>query len=154
MKPLPVIVFNTSNHEYGRTGQQCQCFALNIWARVYSRERPISYSSSEQMDTSQGGAPALAPRLRVCSRKRVSGQPSCHELDHWGLDEGEACLEVLCQTAVYAEPCKRPLDDPALRQPTQLGHVSTPRHRRRFPRSRAGYRLARLDVCRSGQDDH
>ena len=29
--------------------------------------------------------------LRVCSRKRISGEPSCHELDHCGLDEGEAC---------------------------------------------------------------
>ncbi|TCT35415.1 hypothetical protein EDC90_102670, partial [Martelella mediterranea] len=29
--------------------------------------------------------------LRVCSRKRIAGEPPCHELDHRGLDEGEAC---------------------------------------------------------------
>lgn len=29
--------------------------------------------------------------LRVCSRKRISSESSCHQLDHCGLDEGEAC---------------------------------------------------------------
>ena len=29
--------------------------------------------------------------LRVCSRKRIAGQPSRHELDHCGLNEGQAC---------------------------------------------------------------
>ncbi|WP_367889889.1 DUF6538 domain-containing protein [Neorhizobium galegae] len=29
--------------------------------------------------------------LRVYSRKGISSEPSGHELDHCGLDEGEAC---------------------------------------------------------------
>ena len=32
-----------------------------------------------------------SPTLRVCSRKRISSEPPCHELDHSGLNEGEAC---------------------------------------------------------------
>lgn len=30
--------------------------------------------------------------LRVCSRIAEAGQTPYHELDHGGLDEGEACL--------------------------------------------------------------
>ncbi|WP_375337246.1 hypothetical protein [Rhizobium bangladeshense] len=33
----------------------------------------------------------LAFTLRVYSRKGISSEPSGHELDHCGLDEGEAC---------------------------------------------------------------
>lgn len=29
--------------------------------------------------------------IRFCSRKRITGEPSCHELDHCGVDEGNAC---------------------------------------------------------------
>lgn len=58
--------------------------------------------------------------IRICSRKRISCETYCHKLNHSGSDEGEVrCrkpLEILCQPAVYTEPCHRSFDNPALRQ--------------------------------------
>lgn len=55
------------------------------------------YESVEEFDTASFGnkhfsqEQGVAGELRVYSRKPISSEPSCHELDHCGVHEGEAC---------------------------------------------------------------
>ncbi len=58
------------------------------------------------------------------------GKPPEHDADHGEADErsdgGGVAFEVARQTAVAADPCERPLDDPAFWQNLKSGNVRSP----------------------------
>ncbi len=69
---------------------------LTYWGQFLDHELTARTDRDAEITNVTTPHPPLAAsdveeNLRVCSRKRIAGQPSCHELDHCGLNEGQAC---------------------------------------------------------------
>ena len=68
------------------------CVAVVTFVALFSNSALADYQQAKNYFDDQDTETKITITLRVCSRIEIPSQSPCHELDHCGLDKGQAGL--------------------------------------------------------------